>query len=149
MTNTSGDNWSGLIPAQAGGTTVYYYIEGTAVGGKQVTHPMPAPAGYHDFKVTGGGGGADIAEQNPLAIMDIYPNPANSITVIPVNTLNDISCTIYMTNMLGDVVATIYDGQLSVGDKNFFIDAGEYAAGMYQVVIQTENYKVQKKLMIK
>jgi len=149
MTNSSGDDWSGLIPAQPGGTTVYYYIEGTAVGGKQVTHPMPAPGGYHTFKVSSSGSGADIGEENPLAIMDIYPNPAQAITVIPVNTLNDIDCSIYMTNMLGDIVTTIFQGQLASGDKNFFIDASEYAAGMYQIIIQTEDYKAQKKLMIK
>lgn len=149
MTNTSGDDWDGLIPAQPDGTTVYYYIEGTAVGGKQVTHPMTAPAGYHKFTVTvGGSGGADI-DENPIQILDIYPNPASEITVIPVHSNHNVDCNIVLTNVLGEVVEVIYSGELAQGDKNFFIDASQYAAGMYQVLVQMDDYKTYKKLMIK
>jgi agmatine deiminase len=150
MTNTSGDDWDGLIPAQAAGTTVYYYIEGTAVGGKQVTHPIPAPAGYHQFTVTGGsgGGGASI-DENPIVIKDIYPNPASEITVIPVHSNHNVNCTITLTNMLGATVEEIYSGPITQGDKNFFIDASIHAAGMYQVMIQMDVYRTFKKLMIK
>ncbi|MFT4601398.1 MAG: agmatine deiminase [Arenicella sp.] len=150
MTNTSGDDWDGLIPAQADGTTVYYYIEGTAVGGKQVTHPIPAPTGYHKFTVStsGGGGGVGI-DENPITIQDIYPNPASEITVIPVHSNHSVNCTINLTNMLGQVVEEIYSGSLSQGDRNFFIDASQHAAGMYQVLVQMDDYKTYKKLMIK
>ncbi|UKN00122.1 agmatine deiminase family protein [Paracrocinitomix mangrovi] len=151
MNNTSGDVWQGLIPAQAVGTTVYYYIEATAVGGKQVTHPFTAPAGYHKFKVlgTGGGGGSGISETNPLELLEIYPNPASEITVIPVNMLNNVNdCQIVMTNMVGEIVEIIYQGELPAGKKNFFIDAGEYAAGVYQIIIQSGDYRDYKKLVI-
>jgi agmatine/peptidylarginine deiminase len=149
MTNTSGDDWSGLIPTQPGGTTIYYYIEGTATGGKQVTHPMPAPAGYHKFVVTdgGGGGGASI-DENPIQILDIYPNPASEITVIPVHSNHAINCSITLTNMLGDVVEEIYSGPIAPGDKNFFIDASVHAAGMYQVMVRMDDYRTFKKLVI-
>lgn len=152
MTNTSGDEWSGLIPAQSAGTTIYYYIEGTANGGKQVTHPIPAPSGYHKFKITGtgsGGGNSDISEIDPIQILDIYPNPANEITVIPVHSNNAIQGTIYMTNVLGDVIEIIHQGDIPAGNKNFFVDATQYAAGLYHIVIQTGEYRTVKKLMIK
>lgn len=148
MTNSSGDDWDGLIPAQADGTTVYYYIEATAVGGKQVTHPMTAPTGYHKFTVSLGGGGADI-DENPIQLLDIYPNPASEITVIPVHANHNVNCNIVLTNMLGEVVEVIYSGDLQQGDKNFFIDASQYASGMYQVMVQMDEYKTFKKLMIK
>ncbi|MBD3636547.1 MAG: agmatine deiminase family protein [Crocinitomicaceae bacterium] len=150
MINTSGDTWSGLIPAQPAGTTVYYYVEGTAVGGKQLTHPFPAPAGYHKFKVSGSGGGSGIDEVNPLGMNDIYPNPASAITVIPVHTNRTIkNARIILTNMVGQIVEVIYEGELPQGDKNFFFDASQYAAGMYQVMIQSEEYKVYQKVVIK
>ena len=149
MTNTSGDDWDGLIPAQPAGTTVYYYIEGTAVGGKQVTHPMPAPAGYHQFDVTGGGGGGGASiDENPIVIQEIYPNPASAITVVPVHANHNVNCTITLTNMLGEVVEEIYTGEVAQGDKNFFIDASLHAAGMYQVLVQMGDYKTYKKLII-
>ena len=150
MTNTTGDEWSGLIPAQPVGTMVYYYIEGTAVGGKQVTHPMPAPGGYHKFKVYGsGGGGSDIAENNPLGMDNIYPNPASKITVIPVTTSQNVSnARIVLTNMVGQIVEVIYEGELQQGEKNFFFDASIYADGVYQVMIQADDYKVYQKVII-
>ncbi|MEZ4923605.1 MAG: T9SS type A sorting domain-containing protein, partial [Crocinitomicaceae bacterium] len=138
--------------AQSAGTTIYYYIEGTANGGKQVTHPIPAPSGYHKFKITGtgsGGGNSDISEIDPIQILDIYPNPANEITVIPVHSNNAIQGTIYMTNVLGDVIEIIHQGDIPAGNKNFFVDATQYAAGLYHIVIQTGEYRTVKKLMIK
>lgn len=51
MTNTNGNNWSADITAQPFGTTVHYYVEGTANNGKVQTNPMPAPAGYRKFDV--------------------------------------------------------------------------------------------------
>ena len=149
MTNTSGDDWSGLIPAQAAGTTVYYYIEATGNGGKQVTHPAQANSGgYHKFKVTGGGGGADIGVYNPIEMLNIYPNPASSVTVIPVQSHMTTNCRIVMTNLLGEVVEVIFEGPIEQGKKNFFIDASTYAAGVYSVMIEAGDYKIYQKLVI-
>ena len=51
MTNTGGNDWEASIPAQPFGTTVYYYVEGTAVNGKVMQRPMTAPEGYKSFQV--------------------------------------------------------------------------------------------------
>jgi agmatine deiminase len=51
MTNIGGNDWNASIPAQAYGTTVYYYVEGTANSGKVQTKPMPAPEGYKSFQI--------------------------------------------------------------------------------------------------
>ncbi|WP_306639731.1 agmatine deiminase family protein [Sanyastnella coralliicola] len=51
MTDQGNNNWSASIPAQPFGTTVYYYVEGVANSGKTQTRPMPAPAGYKEFRV--------------------------------------------------------------------------------------------------
>jgi hypothetical protein len=111
---------------------------------------MPAPDGYHQFKVTGSGGGSGASmDEHPIELLDIYPNPASAITVIPVHSNYHITdCSIALLNALGQEVELIYNGELKAGDKNFFIDASQYAAGMYQVMIQMNDYRVYKKLVI-
>lgn len=148
MTNTSGDTWAASIPAQAVGTTVYYYIEGNAVNGRTSTHPIPAPAGYHDFTILDAGSAGVIDEENPIVFNSIYPNPASAITVIPVSFNQPVNCQIIITNMLGEVVTEVYNGAVDRGSKNFFIDAATYAAGVYQVVVITGDYKVYQKLIV-
>ncbi len=148
MTNTSGDTWAASIPAQTVGTTVYYYIEGNAVNGRTTTHPIPAPAGYHDFTVLDDASTASIAEENPIVFNSIYPNPASAITVIPVSFNQPVNCQIIITNMLGEIVTEVYNGAVDRGSKNFFIDAATYAAGVYQVVVITGDYKLYQKLIV-
>jgi agmatine deiminase len=148
MVNTTGDNWAASIPAQAVGTTVYYYIEGVAVNGRTSTHPIPAPAGYHEFTVLDDGSTATVEEENPIVFNSIYPNPASAITVIPVSFNQPVNCQIVITNMLGEIVTEVYNGAVDRGSKNFFIDAATYAAGVYQVVVITGDYKVYQKLIV-
>ncbi len=148
MSNTTGDIWSGQIPAQVFGTTVYYYIEGESSTGKTITHPMPAPAGFHKFRVIDPAIAASIAQNTPVEILDIYPNPASAITVIPVNSYSQDNCTITLTNLLGETVEIIYNGDIEIGQKNFFIDASNYAPGVYQVIIKMGEYQQVKKLVI-
>src|SRR5690606_21330535 len=51
MSLTSTDTYTGLIPAQSGGTEIFYYVEGNAVNGKQQVRPIVAPDGYWQFEV--------------------------------------------------------------------------------------------------
>lgn len=148
MTNTGGDDWAASIPAQAIGTTVYYYVEGEAVTGRISSHPIPAPSGYHKFTVLDDASTATIAEENPVTCKSIYPNPASAITVIPVEFNQPVNCQIIITNMLGEIVTEVYNGPVDRGPKNFFIDASEYAAGIYQVVIISGDYKLYQKLIV-
>ncbi|MEY3398979.1 MAG: hypothetical protein RL220_1573, partial [Bacteroidota bacterium] len=51
MTDAGNDIWTGAIPAQDFGTTVYYYVRGEATTGKVQVRPMTAPDGYWKFNV--------------------------------------------------------------------------------------------------
>lgn len=148
MTNTGGDNWAASIPAQPAGTTVYYYIEGIAVNGRTSTHPIPAPDGYHKFTVFDDGSTASVDMQNPVTFNSVYPNPASAITVIPMDFNQPVTCQVIITNMLGEIVTEVHNGPVDRGTKNFFIDASEYAAGIYQVVVVSGNYRLYQKLVI-
>lgn len=50
--------------------------------------------------------------------------------------------------MLGEIVTEVYNGAVDRGSKNFFIDAATYAAGVYQVVVITGDYKLYQKLIV-
>lgn len=148
MTNTSGDDWTALIPAQPVGTTVYYYVEGEAVNSRVSTHPIPAPGGYHKFTVLSTSS-SGLNEIDNVTLKDIYPNPASSVTVIPLSVANPIqNCSVTLTNIVGEVVEVIYEGGLAQGDKNFFINAELHAAGIYQVVVKTDEQMLVQKLVI-
>ena len=147
MTNTTGDEWSASIPAQPLQTTVYYYIEGIASNGKQGAHPFPAPLGSHVFDVIDPGT-VSLNEGASIQLNEIYPNPANAITVIPISSTRQQQVKIKLFNLQGSLVKEIYKGEISAGEKNFFINASKYPSGLYQVIIETEEYEQIQKLVI-
>ncbi len=51
MTNISGSDWRGAIPAQSLGTTVYYYISIVDIIGNVRTYPSTAPSNFFTFAV--------------------------------------------------------------------------------------------------
>lgn len=51
MNYLGNEEWSANIPAQNLGSTVYYYVEATAMSGKTQVRPITAPEGYKSFRV--------------------------------------------------------------------------------------------------
>ncbi len=51
LTPVGGDEYTAEIPAQAYGTTVYYYLSAADAGGRTWTDPLDAPAELHSFYV--------------------------------------------------------------------------------------------------
>jgi hypothetical protein len=147
MTNTTGDEWSASIPAQPLGSTVHYYIEGISNNGKQGAHPFPAPLGTHVFDIIDPGT-VSLNEGPSIQLNQIYPNPAKAITVIPISSNRQQQVEIKLFNLQGAIVKEIYKGEISFGEKNFFINASKYPSGLYQVIIETEEYEQIQKLVI-
>ncbi len=148
MMNLGNDMWGANIPPQFAGTTVYYYVEGTATSGKQMTRPITAPDGYWKFDVLGGS--VAVNEQGWKAEMGaIYPNPASAITAIPLNIIKDMEGSLTLYNILGEQVQTIHSGTFSKNTKNYFIDASNFAQGVYEVVFQTNEFQQTQQLIIK
>ena len=59
--------WSAVIPSQASGTEVQYYIEALSNSGKTQVRPIVAPQGYFNFRILG-----EPANQPPTASIQ-YP----------------------------------------------------------------------------
>ena len=130
------DMWYSAIPAQAEGTVVQYYIEGTSVSGKTQDRPMPAPEGYWQFRV----GEVQINgldESNGFAgFQPAFPNPASAITCIPVVLSQSASGRLAMRDAAGREVAVLFEGQLPAGTSKHFVDAASLPSGAYVITLE-------------
>ncbi|MEX2484099.1 MAG: agmatine deiminase family protein [Brumimicrobium sp.] len=135
MTDVGNDDWQGLIPAQNGEVDIYYYVEAESNSGKTGVRPMPAPNGFWKFTVFE----EDDAslKSHKTEELQIYPNPASAITVIPVKADHDEEGIIELVDATGRRVELVYEGKFPQGKKNHFIDANKYAEGTYSVRIVT------------
>jgi agmatine deiminase len=147
MTDAGNNTWTANIPAQAWGTTVFYYVRGEATTGKVQVRPMPAPEGYWSFDVIGEI--ISVDEHLGFDFGKVYPNPAGAITVVPVLFEDNSRGGIYLYDIVGQKVFTIYEGEFYQGEKKLFFDARNVSAGLYNLVIETENGRVSQSLMVK
>ena len=141
--------WSGEIPDQQfyyG--KMLYYIEALANNGKTLARPMPGQDGPWVFPVI-----LDISateEASQVTLLDIYPNPAHAITLIPVSVSAKTKGSIHIFNTLGQQLGTIFQGEFPAGQSNYFVDASRYAPGAYFVQLQTnDGQSVLKKLLVR
>jgi agmatine deiminase len=144
MTNTAAFYWTGMIPPQAAGTTVYYYFEGESVSGKTQKRPMPAPAGYFHFNVLLNAG---IQESNKFEVKNAFPNPSHGLTCIPVTTGN-CHLTITLKNILGQSIEQIYDGP-SNGERKYFVNTADLSQGVYIIESSTAYDFHSQKLIVR
>jgi len=150
LTNAQTNTWSGYIPQQTAGNKVYYYVKATANNNKTINRPMPAPKGFWKFDVTACGS-TGIANVAPAAfeVKAIYPNPASSITCIPLVNNKEQVIKVNLKNVLGQQVDVLFNGNVQTGEKNLFLFADQYPEGVYLVEILTRNQVYTQKVIIK
>lgn len=146
LTNVASNTWTGFIPPQAAGTEVFYYISATSVSGKTQVRPMPAPAGYFHFDVTGT---VSVAENQQPAFTPAYPNPSHGLTCIPLSMPSADQGRLVMVDMTGREVMVVHEGTFAQGEKNYFLNSEGVAPGAYQLVLTTGNYQLSQSLMIR
>ncbi len=151
MSFTNNNTWTALIPNQASGSVIHYYIHAEANSGKTMNRPMPAPEGYWKFKINGLTSTFEIQNEGvKLQMNEIFPNPSNSITCIPIHTNKNLKqVSIELFDVYGKLINTIHQGEMSVGDNNFFIFANKYASGTYFVRLKYNEGITSRKLIIK
>lgn len=146
MTDIGSGNWECAIPQQPVGTFIHYYIRGEATTGKVQVRPMPAPEGFWTFEVLGEVG---IDEMDIASFGRVFPNPASAITCIELNFKRPESGQLYLLDMTGKKVLDIYSGSFKNGASKFFFDAAQMNAGVYRLVIQSENGYDSSAIMVK
>ncbi len=149
LTGIPTDTWTGYIPAQAIGTTVYYYIHAQANSGKQQVRPMVAPDGIWQFDVLDDG--SSSVEDNLANVFSagLFPNPSHGITCIPFHTDRKLNGNMYVTDMNGKIVHEIYTGDFKMGESKFFINTETWSAGVYMVVANTNEGVMSQKLLVR
>ena len=139
--------WNGAIPPQPAGTRIYYYISATSSSGKTQVRPMPAPAAYWKFDVTGTTAINEIPFDD--TILPIFPNPCKAITCIPVTLSGAAQVSVTLTDALGRTIQDIHQGMLNQGKHNLFFDASTLADGIYLVQLRTSDNSISKKVIVR
>lgn len=125
LTDPLEDRWSGYIPYQESGETVFYYIHAEATNGKQQNRPMPAPSAFWKFKVLADPTG--ITEKE-LAF-NVFPNPSNGYFVVKSKLSVDASATVI--DALGRVVL-----QKQERSERIEIDLSAAPSGIYTLIVE-------------
>ena len=138
------------IPAQAAGTTVYYYLRGISESGKVQVRPITAPNGWFSFRVIDTTDVTQIQFQKMLDIFSVkaFPNPASGMVCIPVTVEAGQYIQLELLDLNGRLVQTIHSGSVYAGENRFYVDAATLAAGAYNIKANTRFGTTNQKLMV-
>ncbi|MEO6130373.1 MAG: agmatine deiminase family protein [Saprospiraceae bacterium] len=75
LADTLNNIWSAIIPQQAGGSEVQYYIDARSNSGKEQVRPIVAPEGYFNFRIK-----EEVINQPPTATIS-YPADQSSYSI--------------------------------------------------------------------
>ncbi|KAA3606164.1 MAG: lamin tail domain-containing protein [Calditrichaeota bacterium] len=122
MLNSSGDNFDGVIPPQADGTIVNYYVSVTDIGGQTTTSPSDAPVSFYSYQVNNSG------TTPALVINEILYNNGGGFEFIEI--FNNTGATVDLSFWLlsdGFNVWTIPSGT-SVNNNSFIVFTDDVAS---------------------
>jgi agmatine/peptidylarginine deiminase len=143
----TGNGWTAMIPHQPNGSKVFYYISATANDTKTQVRPLAAPAGYYEFTVSQLV--SNTNEPTSAAMKPIFPNPASSLTAVPVKATNVCEAEIELTDIYGRSVLNIFAGKLTAGETRHYFDAAQLSSGIYFVTLRTPAGFATQKLVVK
>lgn len=115
MLNSSGDIFEGVVPPQANGTIVNYYVSVTDIGGQTTTSPTDAPVSFYSYQINNSG------TTPALVINEILYNNGSSYEFIEIfnNTGSAVDLSFWLLSD-GSNVWTIPSGT-SVNDNDFVV----------------------------
>lgn len=138
--------YTGAIPAQSAGTTVYYYIGASSVSGKSQVRPMPAPSGWWKFDVTGTTAVNDVTASVQMG--DVFPNPCRGITCIPLEVVQSSLVSLKLLDITGRIVADLGQQKVAAGKANVFFNAADLPEGIFMLQVQMNNHELYQKVII-
>ena len=147
MTSNIINHWIAPIPQQAANTEIFYYISANSNSGKTMTRPMPAPDGYWSFVANPQTGILDNEFSN-VVFHEIYPNPANAITAIPIESNKPQYLNLSLFNISGRLIKTVFEGDCQSGLNHYFINASRYSPGIYLIRLKTNTKTEVQKIII-
>jgi hypothetical protein len=148
LSDSINSTWTGFIPNQTAGSTIYYYIDATANSGKNQVRPMTAPNGFWKFKVLVNAGTVSL-DYSSINMEPIFPNPASAITCIPISSSEKVEISLRLLDVLGREVQSVFKGSVPVGRSNYFFHADQLLPGTYILEMRSDNGIETQKIMIK
>lgn len=138
LMNSLGNNqWEAVIPQQANGSVVSYYIHAVDSAGNRANHPFIGISDPHVFNI-GNVGIVDHEISGAGALVNASPNPFRNICTLEFAMNKLVSVTLDIYDMQGQLIRQIIHQPLGAG-KHFFCwdattDNGNLVApGMYYV----------------
>lgn len=120
------------------GKTYTYILADVTIGNKEVWHT--------DESVSITIGEGNLGEG--FNIGDAYPNPFNSLTVLPLNMATDADVQAVLYDLKGRMVRKLYHDTLSAGTYDLKIDCSMLTTGIYFVQIRINNAVRMQKIML-
>lgn len=147
MTYMANDQWEALIPAQAKGTKIFYYIQAESNSGKKQVRPIVAPIGYWNFEVLGTVGVQKL-QSSTIQWEELFPNPSSTIACVSVNATKYTAIRIDVRDMVGRVVQEIATKTIGVGNSKFYINTSLLPSGVYFVEMEANGFLSSQKLVV-
>ncbi len=150
LENTADDLWIAEFPQDAfmASDKLYYYIAAESNDGKLQTRPMTAPEGFWTIEVLGNSVAIQQV-QTQHQIAQIYPNPSNGITVIPLEVAQKCRGKLSLHDIYGREVQVLHEGNFQQGEQNFFFVSTDMAPGVYFAEWITEYGRKTQSLIVK
>jgi len=93
-------------------------------------------------------GTTGINEQPLFNVMNVYPNPASDIISASFDLSRESEVSVKIMNLSGQVVFSHPADHYQVGSHKIEFNATGLAKGMYMVEIQSEDVKVNRKIVV-
>ena len=141
-----GNEYQALIPEQADGDTIRYYIYAADESGHNANHPFIGQSDPHLFVVVSSTG---IATNEPLGINveKVYPNPFSNKVTIQYKIDKSVNINFVLTNSLGQVICDDTYENVSSGKNIIQISGSNLKPGIYIYYLSSDNKTVRGKVM--
>ena len=116
--------------------TARYFIKGFAKSGKTITRPMTAPSGFYTSKTLQTSSSDEINSTNHI---EVYPNPATSMTLVDVHLSSRDRIHIGLYDAAGKMVKTLFNGNYQPNQQKLFFDASAFLPGVYFIKAEGKN----------
>jgi hypothetical protein len=148
MTSAANDTFYAYIPAQPGGTKVFYYINAESNSGRSISKPITAPQGWLEFTVEFPTA-INNSDQQGSFLYDPYPNPSNQTVNLGFTLSENAASNLKLMDLFGRTVDVSFNGILKQGIHKFSVDVENLPAGIYYVVLTVGGNQVfSRKLVI-
>jgi hypothetical protein len=146
MQLTQNDVWASEI--QSKNDTISYYIEAEANNGKTITRPITGAKGAWKFYGLYIVATNDVIKTPSIEISKIYPNPANAITCVEIQSEAVLNAEINLLDINGRLVEKLGQDNLESGVNRYFFDASLLESGIYIIELKAKGVKKTSRVVV-